>query len=79
MTEMPFAPLSRMADSTAIGMESFSAQEKSTMSMASALVGLRVISQVSAVAPRLYGTSLSARWYACDSVSLLSFSESSIM
>ena len=46
-----------MAESTAIGIESLSAQEKSTISTASALVMFPVRSQTSAVAPRLYGTS----------------------
>lgn len=44
-----------------MGMESLSAHEKSTISTASACVTLRVSSQMSAVAPRLYGTRRSAR------------------
>ena len=42
LTEIWCALLSRMADSTAIGMESFNAQEKSTISTASIFVTLRV-------------------------------------
>ena len=42
LTEMWCPLLSRMADSTAMGMASFSAQEKSTISTASVLVMLRV-------------------------------------
>ena len=42
LTEMWWLVLSRMADSTAMGMASFSAQEKSTISTASVLVMLRV-------------------------------------
>ena len=68
-----------IADSTAIGMESFSAQEKSTISTASAFVTLRVTSHISPVAPRLYGTSLSARFEAWLSTPDLSFSDSSII
>ena len=41
-TRMPLLPHSRMAERTAMGMESFSAQEKSTIRMARALVGSRV-------------------------------------
>lgn len=72
-------PASFMPESTAIGMESLSAHEKSTISTASARLTLRVSSQISPVAPRLYGTSLSARCEACASVSDLSFSDSSII
>ena len=42
LTEIWCALLSRIADSTAIGMESFNAQEKSTISTASIFVTLRV-------------------------------------
>ena len=42
-----------IAESTAMGMDSFSAQEKSTISTASALFTFRVSSQIRAVAPRL--------------------------
>ena len=42
LTETLCPLLSRIADSTAIGMESFSAQEKSTISTASVFVTLRV-------------------------------------
>ena len=45
------ALLSRMADSTAIGMASFRAQEKSTIRTASVLVIFRVNSHTRAVPP----------------------------
>ena len=70
---------SLIAESTAIGIESFSAHEKSTMSTASALVTLRVSRYTSPVAPRVYGTSLSARCEALSSAVDFSFSDSSII
>ena len=68
-----------MAESTARGMASFSAQEKSTIKMEMALAVFLVISQVRAVPPRLQGTSASARPAAFPSTDDFSFSESSIM
>ena len=50
-----------IAESTATGIESFKAQEKSTIKIASAFKGFLVIKYVRAVAPRLSGTNLSAR------------------
>ena len=51
LTEMRWVLLSRMADSTAMGMASFKAQEKSTISTASIFVTFRVRRYVSAVPP----------------------------
>ena len=68
-----------MAESTASGMESFSAQEKSTIRQEMARVTLRVSRYVTPVAPRHHGTSLSASASARFSVLDLSFSDSSIM
>ena len=79
LTDRWCSPASFIAERTVIGIESFRAHEKSTISTASAFVTFRVISQMSAVAPRLYGTSLSARCAARSSVADLSFSDSSIM
>ena len=45
-----------MAESTAIGIESFSAHEKSTISTASIFVTLRVSRYVSAVPPSAFST-----------------------
>ena len=61
MTVMPALLHSLMAESTDIGIASFRAQEKSTMSMDTALVMFLVSSHVRIVPPRLHGTSLSAR------------------
>ena len=68
-----------MADSTDNGMASFRAQEKSTIRMDRALVGLRVSSHVRTVPPRLQGTRASARVAAFPSAVDLSCSDSSIM
>ena len=68
-----------MAESTAIGMESFSAHEKSTISTASIFVTLRVSRYVSAVPPSVQGTRRSASREALSSAVDLSFSDSSIM
>jgi len=72
-------PASRIADSTEIGIASFSAQEKSTIRIARALVAFLVSRYVRAVPPRVYGTSLSARCSALPSREDFSFSDSSIM
>ena len=53
LTEIRWPLHSRMADSTAMGMASFSAQEKSTISTARVLVMFRVSRYVSAVPPRV--------------------------
>ena len=68
-----------MAERTAIGIDSLSAHEKSTISTASIFVTLRVRRYTSTVPARVYGTSLSASLYALSSVVDLSFSESSII
>ena len=68
-----------MAESTAMGMESFRAQEESTISTASILVTFRVSRYVSTVPPSVYGTSRSARRAALSSVVDFSFSDSSII
>ena len=56
------SPASRIAESTESGMESFSAQEKSTIRNASAFATFRVKRKVNAAPPSEYGTRLSARW-----------------
>ena len=68
-----------MAESTAIGMASLSAQEKSTIRTASIFVTFRVTRYVSAVPPSVYGTSRSARREALSSAVDFSFSDSSII
>ena len=60
-------------------MDSFKAQEKSTIRMEMARVAFRVRRYVSAVPARLYGTSRSARARARFSVEDFSFSDSPIM
>ena len=72
-------PASRMADSTEMGMASFSAQEKSTIRTASAFVTFRVRSHTRIVPMRVQGTRLSARCSAFPSSEDFSFSDSSIM
>ena len=72
-------PASRIAESTVIGIDSFSAHEKSTISTLSALVTLRVSRYVSSVPPSVYGTSRSARCAARLSVVDLSRSDCSII
>ena len=54
-------PASRIADRTLNGMESFRAQEKSTISTLTARAVFPVSSQVRRLPPRHQGTSLSAR------------------
>ena len=76
---MSFSPASLIAERTESGIASLSAHEKSTIKNDMARVTLRVRRRVSAAPAREYGTSLSARWKALDSVFDLSFSESSIM
>ena len=68
-----------MADSTARGIDSFRAQEKSTIKTDIALDGLLVRSHVSSVPPKLQGTRVSAREAAFPSNTDFSFSDSSIM
>ena len=68
-----------MADSTASGIDSLSAQENSTIRLEIARVTLRVSAYVTAVPSRLYGTSLSARAAARVSLADFSFSEFSII
>ena len=60
-------------------MDSFSAQEKSTIRMEMARVAFRISRYVSAVPARLYGTSRSARASARSSVVDFSFYDSSII
>ena len=72
-------PASLIAESTARGMESLSAHEKSTIKTESALVIFLVNRYVSPVARSEYGTSLSASLFAIFSVFDLSFSLSSII
>ena len=72
-------PASRMADRTLSGMESLSAQEKSTISTETARVTFRVSSQVSRLPPRHQGTSLSAKLAAWRSTPDFSRSEFSII
>ena len=57
LTVMPQFPASRMAESTASGIASFSAQEKSTISTESARVVFRVSSHVKPLPRSVYGTS----------------------
>ena len=78
-TVILFSPASRIAESTVIGIASFNAQEKSTIRIDNAFVVFLVSSQVSAVPPREYGTSLSARCSALLSNPDFNFSESSII
>ena len=61
LTVILWQPASRMAERTLSGMESFRAQEKSTISTETARAVSPVKSQVSALPPRHQGTSLSAR------------------
>ena len=72
-------PASRMADRTLRGMESFRAQEKSTISTLTARAVFPVSSQVRRLPPRHQGTSLSARRPARLSTPDFSRWESSIM
>ncbi len=72
-------PASRIADRTLSGMESLSAQEKSTINTDTALGTFRVRSQVSRLPPRHQGTNRSARLAACSSTPDFSRSESSII
>ena len=65
-----------MADKTAIGMESFNAQQKSTIRIDAARAVLRVRIHVRRVAPNVHGTSLSASLDAFASDSDFSFSDS---
>ena len=68
-----------MAESTANGMESFNAQEKSTIKIETARVTFLVRSQVKSVPPKLQGTKTSARREAFFSSFDFSFSDSSII
>ena len=68
-----------MADSTASGMASFKAQEKSTISTDKARVTFRVRIRLSRLPAKVYGTSLSARLAALLSVADFICSERSIM
>ena len=61
-TEIFRSPASRMAESTESGIESFSAQEKSTIRKARPFATFLVSRKVSAAPPSEYGTRLSARW-----------------
>ena len=70
---------SRIALSTASGIESFSAHEKSTIKMDTVFCTLRVSRPVSTVPKKLMGTSLSARWAALPSREDFRRSDSSIM
>ena len=72
-------PASRMADSTASGMASFKAQEKSTISTDKARVTFRVRIRLSRLPAKVYGTSLSARLAALFSAADFICSERSIM
>ena len=72
-------PASLIAESTASGIESLSAHEKSTISTDNALVIFLVNRYVSPVVSNEYGTSLSASLFAIFSVFDLSFSLSSII
>ena len=79
LTVMSHCCASRIAESTEIGIASFSAHEKSTIRIDNAFVAFLVSNQVSNVPPNVYGTSLSARCSAFPSRLDFSFSESSIM
>ena len=68
-----------MAESTAIGIASFNAHEKSTINTDRAFVAFRVASQTPAVPRRVYGTSWSARCSARLSAPDFSFSDASII
>ena len=72
-------PASRIAESTEIGIASFSAQEKSTIRTDSVFVTFLVSTYVSAVPASVYGTRRSARCSALLSSPDFSFSDSSII
>ena len=78
-TVISFCPACRIADNTVIGIASFNAHEKSTISIERAFVTFLVTRYVSTVPPSVYGTSESARCSALLSRPDLSFSDSSII
>ena len=78
-TVIPCCPASRMAERTEIGIASFNAQEKSTISTARAFVTFLVKIPAIPVPSSVYGTSRSARCSALLSRDDFNFSESSII
>ena len=72
-------PASRMAESTASGMENFNAQEKSTISTDKARRIFRVSRKLKILPAKVYGTNLSARLAALLSAADFICSDFSIM